>query len=140
MSAYYVIGSNKKLNNLNYLHLGFEEISSADLAKYIKNVEFCKNFYYVSDAIMSKMIYDDKTDIGFCDFTNNETDMYNFIKYLRKENSCCDVVEFYKFWSIFNNTHEDDVNEIYENEQINILEYEESDIDFDFNIRYIFEP
>lgn len=138
MSAYYLIGSDIEQKNLDKLNVGFEPIKVSDLKKYIKNVDFTKNYYYVSDFLMNMMTYDSEADTNsgpvFYD-ENGETDLGVFIKYLISE-KIEDTVEFYKFWSMFDNP-DAEINEIYYTKEIITPNHSEKE-DFEFNTKYVF--
>ena len=141
MSSYYVIGSNKELKNLEKLNVGFEYIKNVDLCKYIKQVNFDKNFYYVSNFLASNMSYAKElihSDKYVSNYDNSQTDIENFIEYLLCENITLPV-DFYKFWSIFDNNSDEEINQIYCEEEIDINSSIIPTKDFDFQTRYIFK-
>lgn len=60
MSAYYVIGCNQKIKNINKFNANFQEISSIELKKLVKDVEFNQQFYYVSDFLTLPLNFENK--------------------------------------------------------------------------------
>ena len=139
MSAYYVIGCNQKIKNINKFNANFQEIRSIELKKLVKDVEFNQQFYYVSDFLTLPLNFENKenNNINFDTATKDKT---AFIEFLKTETYLYNPVEFYKFWSLFDNAKDnDDINQIFDTEKINILEDKfNPEIDFDFHIKYIF--
>ena len=138
MSVYYIVGSNKELKNLSKLNVGFEPISSDDLKKYLKNIDFKSKYYYVSNFIMSTMIYDDVDKSLHYNFNDQKTDLFNFAQFFNNECENLNSVEFYKLWSIFDNHKENhELNYIYNEREIDIDDYNYLE-EFEFNSKYIF--
>lgn len=133
MSVYYVVGSDVEINNVNELHLGFEEIKN--LNEIVKDYNFDKKFYYVSDPVICELGYDVRNSSDF-NLDPNKEIFNKFIEFLKTNIT---NLEFYKLWSIFDGDNE--LNEIYYQKTYNLKNYKfaEDYFKFDFNTKYVFE-
>ena len=135
MSVYYVIGSNSKIENIDKLNLGFNQIDN--IKKYINYASFEKKYYYVSNAITNELGYDIK---NFENFYNDEN-KNNFMKFIDFiKSNLNDELEFYKFWSIFDKSNEE-INCIYYDNVINLSDnfFPDDKFEFNFHTKYIFK-
>lgn len=137
MSIYYVVGCNQCINNIKELNVNFEEISGNDLKKFVRGVAFNQRFYYVSNCITLPLSLKNEENVNF-DLKGN--DKLTFIEFVKKQSYLYQSVEFYKFWSLFDDDDtKEELNLIYDVENIDLLkDVFNPKIDFDFNIKYVF--
>ena len=135
MSVFYVIGSNSKIENIDELNLGFNQIDNIN--KFLHHVNFEKRYYYVSNAITNEIGYDIKNLESFY----NDENKNNFIKFIDFiKSNLNDELEFYKFWSIFDKSDEE-INYIYYNTVIDLSNsfFPDDKFEFNFQTKYIFK-
>ena len=137
MSVYYVIGCNQEILNLDKFNTVFDKISADDLKQYIKDVDFDKKFYYVSDALSTFLSANLNSESRV---STLETDKSVFIEFLKASKYLYEEVEVYKFSSMFNvDNNYDEINCVLGEEEINIFDSNiNPEIEFDFHIRYKF--
>ncbi len=134
MSAYYVIGSNSKIEDIDKLNLGFQKIDNIE--RYINHIGFEKKYYYVSDPIGNEIGYNITNYANFYD-NEKKKNFMKFIDFIKANLN--DELEFYKFWSVFDRS-DNEINNIYYQNTYNLNEYVFPDdkFEFDFQTKYVF--
>lgn len=140
MSNYYVVGTDEKLDDLKKLNGKFELIEKNNLVNLTGNNCFNKKYYYASNYYVSPLkILGDNAEKTVINFDDSQTDFAIFAEFLQHHNFYYETIEFYKFWSLFDEPNNKKENVIDKEKEINILKDFDPNQEFDYNTKYIFK-